>query len=330
MSARLAWLAALTASAVLVVGCAGTPAPTAPAASAPGGSPGSSGGPGGPSVAPSVAPSAVPSVVPSAAPAQVLLKVTTEGGFINPAATLNALPIVEVLGDGRILTPGAVDAIAPAPLLPTLQVRDTGPAGAAAILAAIQAAGLDKPATAGPGIPGDSGTDIFSVTIDGATTVTRISGNGPGVGGPGVGGPGVGGPGGPGAGGSADPATAAAFDLLTRLTDLTVAWGGSAPAATSWTPSGYRVFVIPGAPTSDPATPQQPVAWPLPTALAAFGTPAVPDRGVAGLRQGAVIGADAATLQPVLAKATVETPFTSGGAAYTLVVRPLLPDETGN
>jgi hypothetical protein len=66
--------------------------------------------------------------------------VTSEGGFINPSANLNALPIVEVLSDGRILTVGPVDAIAPAPLLPTVQVRATGAAGAAAILAAIKEA----------------------------------------------------------------------------------------------------------------------------------------------------------------------------------------------
>ena len=114
------------------------------------------------------------------APVAVLLKVTSEGGFINPAANLNALPIVEVLTDGRILTPGAVDLIAPGPLLPTVDVRDTGPTGAAAILAAIKQAGLDQPSTARPGVPGDSGTDIFAVTIDGQTTETRLTGNGPG------------------------------------------------------------------------------------------------------------------------------------------------------
>jgi hypothetical protein len=247
--------------------------------------------------------------------------VTTEGGFINPSANLNALPLVEVLSDGRILTAGAVDAIAPAPLLPTLVVRDTGAAGAAAILTAIRQAGLDKAATGGPGIPGDSGTDIFSVTIDGQTTDTRLAGGG--------GGPGVGGPGGHLPGDSADPGRAAAFDLLSMLQDPTVAWGGGAVQPTPYAPAGYLVFVIPGAPQSDPATAQTPVAWPLSSPLAGFGAPAANDRGIAGLRQGAVLGPDAATLGPILSKATVETAFTSGGSSFTLSVRPLLPDELG-
>lgn len=311
MSARLLGVAALAASVIIVVGCSASPV----ASSAPSPSAVAASGP------PTDQPSSAPSVAPSssAAPASVLLKVTSEGGFINPSANLNALPIVEVLSDGRILTPGAVDAIAPAPLLPVLQVRDTGTAGAAAILAAIRAAGLDRPAAGGPGIPGDSGTDVFSVTIDAQTTETRLTGNGPGIGGPGT----------HGVGGSSDPGKAAAFDLLTKLADPAQAWGGSTAAATVYQPLGYRVFVIPGAPTADPATPQAPVAWPLATGLAAFGTPAVPDRGIAGLRQGAVLGADAATLGPILAKATVQTAFTSGGASYTLAVRPLLPDEVG-
>ena len=45
------------------------------------------------------------------------------------------------------------------------------------------------------------------------------------------------------------------------------------------------------------------------------------------IRQGAVFGADAATLGPVLATANVLTGFSFGGNLYTLFVRPLLPDE---
>jgi hypothetical protein len=38
-------------------------------------------------------------------------------------------------------------------------------------------------------------------------------------------------------------------------------------------------------------------------------------------------GKDVAILAPILSRATTLTPFTSGGAAFTLYVRPLLPDE---
>ncbi|HET9614584.1 MAG TPA: hypothetical protein VFP22_07215, partial [Candidatus Limnocylindrales bacterium] len=280
-----------------------------------------------------------------------------------------ALPLVEVWSDGRILTAAPVDAIYPGPLVNPVAVRDVGAAGAAQIVAAIRAAGLDRPSTAGPGIPGDAGSDTFVVTLDGQTTTTRLSGNGPGGGRPGFpgGGSGGSGPSGgtdsgggtgagagsgapdagsgaadagsgapdaggaslvPAAGGSADPGSAA-FALLGRLTDPSETWGSAAVQPSIYQPLGYRIFAAPGAPTGDATTAQSPVAWPLSTPLDAFGTPAVPDRGVAGLRQGAVVGADAATVGPVFAKATQSTPFTSAGKPWTLYVRELLPDELG-
>jgi hypothetical protein len=269
-----------------------------------------------PSGTPAPPPSDTPSDSPVPALATLLLKVTTEGGFINPEATIAALPTVVVYADGRIITPGAVDAIAPGPLVLPVVVRDVGPEGAAAILAAIRQAGLDKPSTASPGTPGDAGTNVFTVVIDGTTTTTRLAG----------GGPGPGGPGGPAAG-SADPGRAAAVDLLDRLTDPTKTWGAASAPETPFIPAGYRVFVAPGAPVSDQTS--APVPWPLGTPLETFGTPAVPDRGVTGLRKGVVLGADAATLRPILEAARSSTPFVSAGKTYTLHVRALLPDELG-
>ena len=282
-----------------------------PAAS-PSGSPAAPGSP-----APTTAPS------PSASAARLILRVTGEGGFIGPAANLNAVPSVSVYADGRILTPGGQAAMYPGPLVPSVSVRDLGPAGAAAIVQAIRAAGLDRDATgSGGGIAGDTGTNVFSVTLDGATVVTRyaLGGGAPGPGGPGV-------PGGPG--GSDDPARAAALDLLARLTDPAETWGQPAAPETADVPLGYRVFVAPGAPAVDPAVTQASVAWPLTPGLDEYGTPAVPDRGIPGLRLAAILGADAAAMKPVFDVATSVTPFTSGGQPYTLYVRPLLPDELG-
>ncbi len=262
-------------------------------------------------------PSASPGDSPSAAPEapQLLLRVTSEGGFIGPAANLASLPEVSVYADGRILTPGAVDAIFPGPLLTPVQVKDVGPVGAAAIVAAIRAAGLDKPSSGGGGGNPDTGTQVFAVNVDGTTITTRLGlGGGPGL------------PGHPGGGGSPDPMAGAAADLLARLQDPTETWG-STPVMSILTPTGYRVYVAPGAPQSDGTTSAPAVAWPLATPLDQFGVPAVPDRGIPGLRQGAVLGSDVAQLAPVLASATVSSAFSSGGKLYTLYVRALLPDE---
>src|SRR5512141_3000351 len=128
----------------------------------------------------------------------------TSGG---PAGSPAASPGVTARLIGRIMTPGAVDAIYPAPLLPTVVVRDVGPAGAAAIAAALRAAGLDGSASFAPGVPGDFGTTIFAVNLDGAVVTTRL-----------VLGSGL--PGRPG-GGSPAPGVAAASDLVSRLQDPT-------------------------------------------------------------------------------------------------------------
>ena len=100
--------------------------------------------------------------------------------------------------------------LTPAPdtgrLVSRIDVRDVGATGAAAILKAIRDAGLDKEATGGPGIPGDTGTTVFTVDVDGVTTTTRLSllrtHTRPGAHGP-----------------SVDPGHTMAFDLLNRPLD---------------------------------------------------------------------------------------------------------------
>ncbi len=269
------------------------------------------------SPAPSCAcsPGASPSVSPTAGPAAVLLEVISEGGFINPSASLAALPTVVVYADGRIITRGSPPPNASDGLVQPVSVRDVGPEGAAAIIAAITTAGLDQPATGDPGVAADSGTSVFTVNAGGDAVVSRFAANGPG------------GPGLPGSGGGDNPERTAAFDLLGRLLDPTDTWGAASAPESTYVPLGYRVFAAPGAPGGDGTTSVPAVAWPLGTGLADFGTPAIPDRGVTGLRSGVVLGEEAQALAPVVAAATTATPFTSGGASFTLWVRPLLPHE---
>ncbi|MEO7664903.1 MAG: hypothetical protein ABIV26_07225 [Candidatus Limnocylindrales bacterium] len=290
------------ASILLIAACQATPTPV-PDKGSPGPTTGGSG-------TPSPAPTASPDVTSSS----VMLEVSSEGGFINPTATLAALPTVVVYADGRILTRGASIEL-PDALLPRVSVRNVGTTGAAEIAAAIHAAGLDVASTADPGVSADSGVSVFKVTTDAGVITTRFAANG------------AGGPGGPGpipgGGATPSPARAAALDVLNRLLDPTQQWGATIVPETTLEPLGYRIFVAPGASTDGMTV----VAWPLPGDLAAFGTPAVPDLGVTGLRSGAALGADAAALGPVLAAATTSTVFTSNGHAYTLFVRPLLPHE---
>lgn len=282
---------------VLVAGCVNlSPSASAPSA--------------GPTSAPSTSAEPTASTGPSGL---LLLRVTSEGGFIAPSAGLSALPEVVVYTDGRIFTPAPIPAIYPGFLVQRIAVRSVGAAGAAAIADAIRAAGLDKPTPNAPGIIADTGTTVVTVELGGETQITHFAGFG-------------GAPGRPGP--SADPAAQAARALLDRLEDSTDWWGAAEGPFDQYVPGAYRIFVAPGGPVPDPSASQSTVAWPLSMPLDSFGIPAVPDRGIAGLRSGIVSGTDADALVRFVATTNVLQPISSGGKSYTLYVRPLLPDET--
>jgi hypothetical protein len=250
--------------------------------------------------------------------AQLLLEVRSEGGFINPAASIGSLPLVVVDADGRIYTRAAPDG--GATLVPQVLVRDTGAAGAAAILAAARAAGLADGSGAG-GVAADTGSTVFTLELDGTEVVTRVAPGGP-AGGP-VGGPGVQ----PGASGDASPAPGAtALDLLAKLGDPTTPWGNATTAPVAYRPSAYRVWVAPmAAGVTDGAR----AAWPLPSDPNTFGAPAGATLGVDGLRSGVVDGAEATALGTALAPLDAGSTLSFAGHAYQVWVRPLLPDELG-
>ena len=257
-----------------------------------------------PSPSPSPTPTPLPTPSPTPVGATLLIEVTSEGGFINPAARLGQLPEVVVDADGKIYTQAVDDGSGK--LVPGVLVRDVGAAGAAAILAAIRDAGLDVENTDGGGVSGDTGVTIFTAVINGETIVNRVVASGPG------------GPGHPG--GGSNPAV----ELLTRLTDPAETWGAANVITTTYQPVGYRVYDAPAADGRSGS-----VDWPLTQPLADFGSPQTPDFGVAGLRSGIVLGADAASLAAAAADATSQETFKSDGDAYQVWVRPLLPDELG-
>jgi hypothetical protein len=71
--------------------------------------------------------------------------------------------------------------------------------------------------------------------------------------------------------------------------------------------------------------PQAAIAWPLAEPLADFGAPA----GAAGYRCGVVEGEDWSTIHTEAAEADQLTPWVDDGATYSILFRPLLPDEDG-
>jgi hypothetical protein len=74
----------------------------------------------------------------------------------------------------------------------------------------------------------------------------------------------------------------------------------------------------------DPGLSQDPVAWPLGTGLAGFGSA---DPSGLDARCGTVTGSDWAALRPAARDANTLTPWTSDGRRYGIAFRPLLPDQ---
>ncbi|HEY5520772.1 MAG TPA: hypothetical protein VIK08_08945 [Candidatus Limnocylindrales bacterium] len=300
-------LSLLLLPAILALACGSTQPSTAPTIA--------------PSLAPTASPSLSPTVVPTPPPvsgptpsptdqpsptpegATLLLEVTTEGGFIAPSAHLGQLPAVVVDTAGNIYT--ADPNSAGGSLIALAVVRSVGASGAAQIMAAIKAAGLDhaNATGGGPGNP-DAGVTVFSVVVDGQEVLNQISGGGAPA------------PGHPG--GSPEPA----LDLLARLQDPGETWGAANVTTTPFVPTAYKVYDAPA--TSGGANA---IDWPLSASLATFGKPVTPDLGITGLRTGVVFGDDATKLAAVGGSATSDTVFVSDNEQYQVWIRPLLPPE---
>jgi hypothetical protein len=308
---RAARIAALAVIAALATAACRASSPSPASSSAP--------------TAPPAAASATPAstVVPSpstAATATLLLEVRFEGGFINPAARIGALPTVVVDTAGRFYLP---DSTLGGPMIPRVLVRDTGPAGAAAVLDAARKAGLADGSAGGGGIAADAGVAVVTLDVNGTEVVSRLVGPG-GPRPPGAPGPSSD----PGATDDASPSSGgAAVDLVAQLTDTSLAWGGSTAPVATYQPTAYRLWVAPAA--GGDAAPAPAAPWPLATDPAAFGTPAAAEFGVDGLRSGVVSGADATRLAAALGAVPAGSLLTVGGKLWQVWVSPVLPVETG-
>ncbi len=247
-------------------------------------------------------------------PDSVILRVEVSGGFVPIGYLLTELPVFTLYADGRIVTQGPVAEIYPGPLLPNLQVRTVSPADIDAIVAAARAAGLDGPdASYDVTNIADAATTIFTLVVDG--DVHRISAYSL----------------------YEDPFTDASIDEETRaarasliefqgqLGDLEALVGHPLDPETPFEAPGARLFVREQADDPDPSLPSQVLPWP--DALD-------PDEGLPvgyddAFRCLLVEGDSYADLLPVLRTANALTVWELGDQRYALLVRPLLPDESG-
>jgi len=241
----------------------------------------------------------------------LILRMDTGGGLVPPGYLLRLLPQFSLFGDGRLITEGPQMEIYPGPALPNVLQQTITEDGIQAILDAAREAGLMGPdARYDFGCVTDAPTTTFTLVADGERHVVSAYALGMDAG---------------ACPGSDTAARAKLAAFQTKLGDLT-SWlpQGSVGGQTSFESSEMRVYAQPYAGSPDPGLVEPPMDWPLTKPLSSFGQPVV---GLEGMRCGVVAGQDLASLLPDARTANELTPWRSGGQTYSLIFRPLLPDE---
>ena len=243
---------------------------------------------------------------------EVVLRVSTGGGFVPIEYNYTMVPEFTLYGDGRIIVTGPMTEQYPQPALPNLQTTVVSEDAIQAILAAAKEAGLFQNDVdyGSPGVA-DVGTTTFTVNADGTTYTSQIYALGFEDGG--------------NLTIEQQAARAAIIDLRDKVSDPSTL----ASAELTWEPYDFTALEVYSRPVepslaTDP-TDIQPNHLPWPLADLATSGEAVPNSQ--GLRKVVVSGDDLATLKPLLDKATQITVWKSGDTEYNLWFRPLLPDE---
>lgn len=238
----------------------------------------------------------------------LVVRIDVGGGLMPREAALSNLPTVSVYADGRVITQGPQIAIYPSPALPNLLVSEVSEEGLERIGEAARDAGLDGPDRhyENPTIA-DAPTTTFLFVDDEGRHVTSVEALeiGP------------------------EPPAEIRDRLVTfrdRITGLRTWLGEDAISEEqTYEPEAMAVYVIPPMDT-DPEVPPNELEWPLGTPLSAVGEEI--ERPGASIRCGVVSGDDLDTLLERAREATQITRWISEGEARSLVLRPLLPDES--
>ncbi len=245
----------------------------------------------------------------------VLVRVAFEGGFVPLEWTYRSLPSFSLYGDGRLVSPGVQMELYPGPALPSISTRTVTEEG-------IQAT-LDEVLRLIQGVP-DEMLDMGTVGLaDVPTTVITVH-----------------------AGGVDRTIKAYGLselterpermseeefrargqlqELVTKLAGLET-WlpDGSLGPETTYEGPRARLFV---SEYQKADLPQEPIRWPLGDNLDRFGDVAA---GSDMYRCGVLEGADWATVREAASRANELTPWTEAGSRFSILFRPLLPDETG-
>jgi hypothetical protein len=243
-----------------------------------------------------------------------VLRLSYEGGFVPVEYNITQFPAFTLYGDGRVVVPGAQIAIYPGPALPAVSQRTVTEEGIQTILQAALDAGLGSGDRShsdfGSTLIADASTAIFTLTANGKTSRVSVYAlfelpEHP-----------------EGMPEEEFQARQALSDLAERLGALEQ-WlpEGSVGPEEPFRPAGYRLFV--GDYRRDKELPQKPAVWPLTTPLSTA------DADGTGYSCIAVTGADWDAVAPLAQDANQLTPWENAGTKFSVLFRPLLPEEAG-
>lgn len=250
--------------------------------------------------------SATRSVTPAAGEGLVL-RVEYTGGFVTPSALAGRLPMVSVYADGRVISEGPVPAIHPGPALPNLQEHEIDQGAVQELVDRAMAAGVAETSDLGTPPVADAPSTRFTVVTASGTYVREAYAlwESP--------------PEGSGLTAEQDKARAKLSDLLASVTEGAVAGAGSE----AYAPGAVAAVVTPWIDPQD-GLDQPEIAWPGPA------LPGEPTGGPPDVSCVTATGDQAQTLLDAARSANAGTPWVTGdGARWSVLFRPLLPDESG-
>jgi hypothetical protein len=251
-------------------------------------------------------------------PATVIFRVSWEGGFVTPEMLLGRLPTVAVYADGRAITQGPVLAIYPGPFMPNLQERTLSQAGLERLIELAREKGLLKDAHYDFHGIADAADTVLEINLDGrryrvsAYALAEAGSDGeiaPQI--------------------ELEPVEVEGRAALREVIDalMTVPETDHVDQPHAYEFESLRLYVKPAEIVENSEFPgeQPPIAWPLDdlaTSGTAIDNPSA-DRCLV------VEGDDLETVLPLLQGANQLSVFESEGALYSLIPRPLYPDESG-
>ena len=273
---------------------------------------------------PTQAPAGTPTPQPIVHPqgdSEVVIKVEHTGGFVPQEYVVTRMPHFVLYGDGSVITQGPQIEIYPAPALPNLQQGFLTEEGIQMILEAARDAGLlDGDKQYDLDMIADAATTVFTISADGETHTVSVYALGLGD----------------------DEITndmipedeVEARQKIAEFEGLLLDYTGWLPEeAIAETQGEYpfealQVVAIPRDlyPSMDETVETGEMDWPLATPLAEMGEVY---EFMDEARCLVVDGEELGTLVEALGDANQQTTWLSADSEYGLLLRPMLPDETG-